>query len=90
MPYGGKKGGPQMSHSPNEMSHSPNEMSLKNNKDIKYAGDVADETAQKSAMKPFTHKHFGARSAAMMKGAIEMGHSPAEMDHGSPAEKHCD
>ena len=75
----------KMGHSPNEMGHSPNEMSLKNNKDIKYAGDVADETAQKSAMKPFTHKHFGSRSGLLMKGALEMGHSPAEMGH-SPLE----
>ena len=61
--------GPEMGHSPNEMGHSPNEMSLKNNKDIKYAGDVADETAQKSAAKPFTHKHFGSKSAMLMKGS---------------------
>lgn len=91
--YGNKKGGPQMGHSPAEMGHSPAEMNYSPNKmnhspaqmkgswmskhaqhsrlgsnpDIKYGGDVIDETAQKSAMK--------------------MGHSPAEMNHGSPAQE---
>ena len=73
----------KMGHSPAEMGHSPNEMSLKNNKDIKYAGDVADETAQKSAMKPFTHKHFGARSAAMMKGDSPAKHKLEDATKGT-------
>ena len=53
----------EMGHSPAEMGHSPAEMKgvwiskhaqhsrLGSNPDIKYGGDVIDETAQKSAMK---------------------------------------
>lgn len=53
----------EMNYSPNKMNHSPAQMKgswmskhahhsrLGSNPDIKYGGDVIDETAQKSAMK---------------------------------------
>ena len=84
MPYGNKKGGPQMGHSPAEMGHSPAEMGhspaemghspakmqgtwiskhamhsrLESNPDIKYGGDVIDETAQKDEGSPAMAKNF--------------------------------
>jgi len=62
------------------MKSSSLEMSLKNNKDIKYAGDVADETAQKSAMTMKAPKG-GSWMSKHSKSAFHMGHSPAEMKY---------
>jgi len=59
---------------------------LKNNKDIKYAGDVADETAQKSAMTMKAPKGASWMSKHS-NSAFHMGHSPAEMSHDSPAKQ---
>jgi len=102
MPYGNKKGGPQMGHSPAEMGHSPAEMGhspaemghspaemkgswmskhaqhsrLGSNPDIKYGGDVIDQTAQKSAMRMNHDKKdpvsgFGSAYAAARKSGKE-------------------
>jgi len=54
-------------HSPNEMGHSPNEMSA----DLKYntVVDIEEGKAEGDFRKPFTHKHFGSKSAMLMKGS---------------------
>jgi hypothetical protein len=61
-----------MSYSPNKMGHSPAEMSA----ELKYNTVVDIEEGKAKGDMPFTHKHFGSKSAAMMKGD-------------SPMEKHC-
>ena len=63
MPYG---------KSPAEMGHSPAEMSA----ELKYNTIVDINEGKAKGDIPFTNKHFGFKSAAMMKGD-------------SPVEKHC-
>lgn len=69
MPYGSPN---KMGHSPAEMGHSPAEMSA----ELKYNPIVDINKGKAKGDMPFTHKHFGSKSAAMMKGD-------------SPVEKHC-
>jgi len=60
------------SNSPAEMGHSPAEMSA----ELKYNTVVDIDKGKAKGDMPFTYKHFGSKSAAMMKGD-------------SPVEKHC-
>jgi len=59
--------GPEMGHSPNEMGHSPNEMSA----DLKYdpIDDIEKGKGEGDFGKPWTNKHFGSKSAMLMKGS---------------------
>ena len=76
MPYGSpnKMGHSpaEMGHSPAEMGHSPAEMSA----ELKYNTVVDIDEGKAKGDIPFTNKHFGSKSAAMMKGD-------------SPVENHC-
>lgn len=76
----------KMGHSPAEMGHSPMENQNKGYAKQERKDLMQDMPVVKDAMggRSWMSKH--SRSAMMMKGPMEMGHSPAEMGHkGSPA-----
>jgi len=77
MPYGSKKGGPHMGHSPNEMGHSPVENQNKGyakqeKKDLMNDNPVARDA---SGGRPWISRHF----KSTMGSPAKMGHSPMEM-----------
>ena len=88
MPYGEKKGGPQMGHSPAEMGHSPmqnHHYGMRKGESVKQERkNLMQDMPIDNRATSWMSKH--SKSAMMMKGPMEMGHSPAEMGHeGSPA-----
>jgi len=79
----------KMGHSPNEMGHSPNEMghSPMENQNKGYAEQERKDLIQDTPIDTRASSIINAGIRSRMGGQPQMGHSPAEMDHDSPAKK---